>query len=76
MKEAYAELQSELNQLAVAIDQAIRERDKSRELVTKLDAGIARITMALGFAPGGADFDRIVEAIHRLRAERSQPNDR
>lgn len=38
-----------------------------RELVRKLDAGVGRITEALGFAPGGADFDAMVDAIRMLK---------
>lgn len=35
----------------------------ARELTRKLDAGVDRVVAALGFAPGGADFDAMVSAI-------------
>jgi len=46
-----------------------------RDLVEMLDAGVARISAALGFAPGGADFDMMVDSIEQLRksaAEKSR----
>lgn len=48
------------------------EKDRAgddRELVRKLDAGVGRIVTALGFAPGGANFDVMVAEIEHLRAE-------
>lgn len=38
-------------------------------LVAKLDAGVARVTIALGLTPGGADFSAIVTRIDGIRAE-------
>lgn len=47
-----------------------RQRDEARALIRKLDAGIARISIALGFTPGGLDTHHMAFKIEQLRTER------
>lgn len=44
-----------------------------RDLVELLDAGVDRVAAALGFAPGGANFDVMVSSIEQLRARQLAP---
>lgn len=60
----------------VAADAIRKKMDglTDRDLVELLDAGVSKITEALGFAPGGADFDVMVGEITRLRSNQRQPS--
>lgn len=48
-------------------DEAVKERDHSRETVQKLDACMDRVLKALGYCSGGTDSHGAVAAIERLK---------
>lgn len=51
----------------VRIEVELPDAAKDRQLIRKLDEGVDRVRHALGFAPGGADFSMMVDAIRRLK---------